>query len=564
MKLTRDANGLLHEKAGREGFQQDKAYRQLKSILENLFIQLAADFFRDSGDYSELYSERRAELERLELARRRREKQATTKKRNIAASLDGFFDRVNADLPETELANLRETIVERMEAASKMKDPDLASAALLDAEREASRKLLEVRESYRLAKPRGVALSKPLQRDWNAYTSELERLDNELFDPFSREVAKTLGAVAQEAKLYVDQRKRLSALIQQQAESGKKLVNQEAGEVRSSAEETRSSALQFARGAIREMQETVSAVEAEFASKDLMVLSETEIEALRDRFEGKIESVGRRNRETLGKIREMLTTISSNIAQGADVLESDMVEAMDQELEELREKADADADMVQLGLAVAVINHEFEAAIKGVRRSLRELRPWANSNEELAGLYQDIRNNFDHLDGHLNLFTPLQRRLYRKAIEIKGSDISHYLRTLFDVRLKRHDINMVATPKFLESSIEAFPSTIYPVFVNIIDNAIFWLKDLKEEREIQLDADDTGFLISNNGPAISRRDNSAIFDQGFTRKPGGRGLGLFISRKALQGEHMDIEVLPSQEKRGVIMKLKWPESDDPS
>lgn len=564
VKLSREENGFLREKAGREGFQQDKAYRQLKDILENLFLQLAADFFRESGDFSEYYSAQRSELERLELARRRREKQVSTKRKNIAASLEGFFDRVSAGLPETELANLRESIKQRMDTAAHMKDPDEASTALLDAERDANRRLSEIRESYRLSKPRGVGLSKPLQRDWNAYSAEIERLDKEVFDPFSSEVAQTLGAVAQEAKLYVDQRKRLSELIKQQAEGGKKLVTQEAGQVRNSANDTRSSALKFARDAIREMQETISSVEVEFAHKDLAGLSENEIERLRDSFEGRIESVGRKNRETLAKVRDMLTAISSNIAQGFEISDSDIVEAMDQELQELREQADTDAEMVQLGLAVAVINHEFEAAIKGVRRSLRELRPWASSNEELSGLYQEIRNNFDHLDGHLNLFTPLQRRLYRKAIPIRGSDIHHYLRALFEVRLKRHHVDMTATNAFLEAAVTAFPSTIYPVFVNIIDNAVFWLKDIEGERLITLEADESAFLISNNGPAINRRDYSAIFEQGFTRKPGGRGLGLFISRKALQKEGMDIEVLPGSESRGVTLIVKWPENDDAS
>ena len=564
VKLTREENGQLREKAGREGFQQDKAYRQLKDILENLFLQLAADFFRESGDFADFYTDQRAELERLELARRRREKQVSTKRKNIAVDLEGFFDRVNAGLPATELSNLRETINQRMESASKMNDPDLASSALIDAEREANRRISEIRENYRLAKPRGVGLSKALQREWNAYSSEIQRLDQEVFSPFSHEVSQTLGAVAKEAKLYVDQRKRLGALIKQQAESGKKLVTREAGEVKSSAEETRSSALKFARDAIKDMQETISGVEVDFAQRDLVGLSENELERLRDSFEGRIETVGRKNRETLSKVRDMLTAISSNIAHGADIADSDMVEAMDQELQELREQSDADADMVQLGLAVAIINHEFESAIKGVRRSLRELRPWASSNHELAGLYQDIRNNFDHLDGHLNLFTPLQRRLYRKAIPIKGSDISHYLRTLFEVRIKRHEIKMSATDAFLSAEVTSFPSTLYPVFVNIIDNAIFWLKDVKGEKKIELDADGLGFLVRNNGPAIGERDRLAIFEQGFTRKPAGRGLGLFISRKALQKEGMDIEVLPNPEKVGVVILIKWPENDDVS
>ncbi|ARE41331.1 Exonuclease SbcC [Rhodovulum sp. P5] len=564
VKLTREENGLLHEKAGREGFQQDKAYRQLKDILENLFLQLAADFFRESGGLSEYYSDQRSELERLELARRRREKQVSTKRKNISVDLEGFFDRVNAGLPQTELSNLRDMINQRMDAASRMKDPDTASSALLDAEREANRRLSEIRESYRLSKPRGVGLSKALQREWNAYSSEVQRLDHEVFGPFSNEVSQTLGAVAKEAKLYVDQRKRLGALIKQQAESGRKQVTQEAGEVRNSAEETRSSALKFARDAIRNMQETISGVEVDFNQRDLVGLSESELEQLRDSFEGRIEAAGRKNKETLAKIRDMLTAISSNIAHGADIADTDMVEAMDQELQELREQADADADMVQLGLAVAIINHEFESAIKGVRRSLRELRPWASSNDELAGLYQDIRNNFDHLDGHLNLFTPLQRRLYRKAIPIKGSDINHYLRTLFEVRLKRHNIKMSATDDFLSAEITGFPSTLYPVFVNIIDNAIFWLRDIKGEKLIKLDVNDEGFLIGNNGPSIGERDRTAIFEQGFTRKPGGRGLGLFISKKALQKEGMDIEVQPSSASDGVVIMIKWPENDDAS
>ena len=562
--LTREHNGFLKEKAGREGFQQDKAYRELKDILENLFLQLAADFIRESGDYSEYYSEQRSELERLELARRRREKQATTKRKNIAASLDSFFERVDEGLPETELATLRDTIEQRMDIAAKMKDTDKASAALLDAEKEANRTLSDIRKSYRFIKPRGVGLSRKLQRDWSACLAEMERLEKEYFGPFSRDTARTLGAIAKEAKVYVDQRRRLGELIKQQAESERKTVSNEVQLLRDSVDDTQEAALRLTRDAIRELQETISDVEVEFAQRDLVELSEDDIERLRNNFEHRIESVGQRNTETLNKVRDMLTAISVNLAQGLDIAESDIVEAMDQELQELREQADTDAELVQLGLAVAVINHEFDAAIKGVRHSLRELHPWAKSNDDLAVLYQEIRNNFDHLDGHLNLFTPLQRRLYRKAIPIKGTDINHYVRSLFEVRLKRHQINLNTTENFLNAEITSFPSTVYPVFVNVLDNAIFWLTYIKCEKSVTLDAQEGAFLISNNGPDIHKRDYKAIFEQGFTRKPGGRGLGLFISRKALQMEGMDIEVEPNGEKHHVTMRIKWPVHVDSS
>lgn len=42
----REHSGLV-EKAGREGFIENKAYRQLQAILKNFFVQLAADFFSE-------------------------------------------------------------------------------------------------------------------------------------------------------------------------------------------------------------------------------------------------------------------------------------------------------------------------------------------------------------------------------------------------------------------------------------------------------------------------------------------------------------------------------------
>ena len=382
------------------------------------------------------------------------------------------------------------------------------------------------------------------------------------FGPFSTEVTLRVNNAATVAKIHIDQKRRLGGAIRRQAEIWKKAVESEARQLRKSAKETRSSAIKFAYDAIRELQETISAVEVDFAQKDLVDHSHDEVDRLRETFRNRIETVGRKNRDNMAKAREMLATVSSDIDRGLELSGSDMIEAMDQELLELREQADSDSEMVQLGIAIAVINHEFESAITGVRRSLRELRPWAKSNEGLLTLYRNIRNNFDHLDGHLNLFTPLQRRLYRKPIPIKGSDITHYLYTLFDARLRRHHVDFKVKDAFLRSEIISFPSTVYPVFVNIIDNAFFWLKDIDDGKEIMLDASSNGYQISNNGPSISQRDARAIFDRGFTRKPGGRGLGLFISRHALQKEGMDIDLMPNSKNHGVTMIIRWPRDVD--
>lgn len=540
--LTREENGNLKEKAGREGFQKDKAYRQLKDILENLFIQLAADFFRKEADFGDYYRERRAELDRLDRALKKREKQVGTKRKKLIEALDSFFQNTSRKLPEAEIDSLRLQVHARMEGASRMENPDEAAEELLEAENEANRRLADIRTSYQIAKPRGVGLTKQLTRDWAAYQREQERLDSELFTPFSKEVAESLGRMAEEARIYIDQRRRLQKLIKQVAVKGESEVKSEAGMLEKAASETRRVAIDTARKAIQEFKNIVRKVEIDFAEQDFTDISPKHAEEIRELYELRIEEVGKRNTESLGRVREMLTSISENLEKTSDIEHLDMVEAMDKELQELREQADTDAELVQLGLAVAIINHEFEAAIKGIRHKLRELGTWARANDDLVPLYQDIRTNFDHLDAHLNLFTPLQRRLQRKQTGIKGSDINHYVRTLFSVRFKRHRIDLEVTQEFIDSVVPGFPSTIYPVFVNLIDNAVFWLKDIQGSRIISLDFQDDVYFISNNGPSIHTRDKEAIFEQGFSRKPGGRGLGLFISRKALQKEGMDLTI----------------------
>src|SRR6202035_835390 len=66
IEIDRAHNAALQEKAGREGFRENRAYRQFREILKNFFVQVAADFFREGSAKLGRYEERRAELSRLE------------------------------------------------------------------------------------------------------------------------------------------------------------------------------------------------------------------------------------------------------------------------------------------------------------------------------------------------------------------------------------------------------------------------------------------------------------------------------------------------------------------
>ena len=54
-------------------------------------------------------------------------------------------------------------------------------------------------------------------------------------------------------------------------------------------------------------------------------------------------------------------------------------------------------------------------------------------------------------------------------------------------------------------------------------------------------------IISDTGPGVTHRDRDSIFELGFSRKPGGRGMGLHIGRETLRRVGYDLILLDSQE-----------------
>ena len=223
----------------------------------------------------------------------------------------------------------------------------------------------------------------------------------------------------------------------------------------------------------------------------------------------------------------------------------------------MRIRYDESVELAQLGMTVSVIGHEFSNTINNIRTSLSRLENWADQNPELGDLYDSLRQEFDHLDEYLRMFTPLQRRLYRSEVEITGGQISTYIRQVFSQSLAENHIELISTNSFSEATIIGYPSTFYPVFINLVDNAIYWLKDRAQPRIITLDAknDDT-IAVSDNGPGIHPIDKDFIFEPGFTRKPAGRGLGLKISKEVLDKAGYEIFLDGSAKESGAIFLIK--------
>ena len=564
VELTQQDNSRLTEKAGREGYRENKAYRQFRSILMNFFLQTAGDFFREDGKYSEPHLVKKEELNRNDEIRRKRATHARERRLTLQKDLKRVFDAIDEQHPElateTCVAKLKQEVAAILRRATPVQQK---AVAIVNAERAARDQLREIRKTLTVIRPQGVGLSRSLSNEWTSYQVQMDRLRSEVFAWSETTIENYVSDVTNQAGIPLDQLSRLNLAVAEFGSEAVKDTRRLRGKVRALTKEVATSITAQTRKSFVAVSHTVDDVAAQLANLERSgKFTVEELPKLRDQFALQIESVYETERDKLERLSQELDQLT-NFWVDDGYTSTDLTAALEEEVEELTARRDADLELAQIGLALNTINHEFEKTVGSVRDGLRRLKAWADANPELTGLFNDLRTNFDHLDEYLTLFTPLDRRLHRTKVVVTGSQIYEFLNKLFTPRLLRHHIDLESTEEFAVASTFCYPSSIYPPFVNLVDNSIFWLRQVHDRpRSITLDAEGRDFLVGDNGPGVRSRDRENIFVLNFTRKPGGRGMGLHISRATLARIGLRLTLDPPSQTTGAVFRISPANNSD--
>lgn len=557
IEIADGKNSNLIEKAGREGFIENKAYRQLQSILKNFFVQLAADFFNEKGTtpQSEFWVARKEEINSYYRALERRDNLAKGRKDKFAKDLDRFFSNLTEHKFEQDCDGIINQFRNELSSLIYMKDSDGASQRLIDSEMKARQLLTEYRKKVSVSPPKGFAMTKAMRVDYESYLNEFKLLDESVFKSHFEQIDRLVNEFTERLELEVNKRKRLEQavdLISKEALSTNKQKKDETNDVVLSVSKK---IKELTNDLILDLDNQIREVKDQF--KLLSTKDDFDLVSERMNMELQIDTISQRNTDVMDRIIRQFESFYVEKDDDGQIITNDQIaEATSEELEVLRERLQTDIELSQLGLAVGIVHHEFNGTINSIRHSINDLKAWSDVNENLEKVYKNIKINFEHLDGYLNLFTPLNRRLNRRREDISLLDIKVFLIDLFKARMERHQIAFKHTNGFASKKINGFRSTFYPVFVNIIDNAIYWLKQSDvPEKVIRLHADDSGIYISNNGLAIKPQDKERIFEMHFTRKTNGRGMGLSISREVLEAEGYSLILDEPREKSTVTFKI---------
>lgn len=556
VELSSNWNPELVEKAGREGFRENKAYRQFRSILVNFLIQSAADFFVEQGKYSEEWSETRSELNKLDEVRKKREKQSRERKLKFGTSLEQYFEDVDAGVFEHQAKMILEDFEDfAQKELSSSKDQSAKALSIGRLEAEAKAKLDGLRRQAALSKPRGVGLSKELLNNWRTYQVDVKRVTEKTFNPTERKLEDRVQEIVRDNKLDLKPGLRLNAVIRRHSDEKVKSIRK----LRTQTEETLTDLAKNVRETTQESFRNVSKV-VDTVLVDLERIQSSSDKDLdfslqRESLQGRVDQAFDEQSDKLQSLSNQLEVVLSSLGpEGANMLE--VTEALEEENEALKERQEVDFQLSQIGMALNTINHEFGKTAGALRDGFRQLKSWANANPDLDRLYEDMRVSFDHLDNYLALFSPLDKRLQSSPVNIEGFEVFEFVSSLFEQRLQRHNVSFEATKDFRKVVVHGYRAELYPVFVNLVDNAIYWVSSTSErEGKITLLMDGDDICIEDNGTGVSSIDTENIFEMNFSRKPGGMGMGLHISRQLLRRMGFQLSLDKPERGRGARFRI---------
>lgn len=207
-----------------------------------------------------------------------------------------------------------------------------------------------------------------------------------------------------------------------------------------------------------------------------------------------------------------------------------------------------------LGMAVEKASHDALMILAKMRGNIKDFKVRAKNkdyqNEELLKLLSELDENLNFVYDEMQIIQPLFK-IQRKAIQ----DVSIYDSIEKVVKYFRREIEGKIDVQIIKDKdiiVKTNNGLILQVLINLIDNAVYWAsKSDKKKTEIsfQVNTKDNTLTIADNGPGIREDIEPVIFNEFFSLKSDGRGLGLYIVKEILLRINAEISIIHEEKKK---------------
>lgn len=508
--LSRNENPNLKDKSSREGLINNASYRAFESDLIAFFVDLANEYFGDKARQS-IFLDKKAELNAQSEAIKADKKRETAEKVQFSKDLNSYSERF--DKYQNEYQDLLNQLEEKTNQSDVLYS-DIED--LLD-------KIHTLDVGYKNLLPKIPKRYKPTD-------TQLDRLDkfesklNKFNDTIKKDSAQLMVRVQE--KLEVKELK-MEFVKNFQKYNGtlERLISDNRDILKTKFDALLKDYSARSRRIIEDFNLDKVQIINSINSKESV---KQQTEKVSNKFEYLREQIIKELLPLVEHLNKLSFDLDEELVQGAYKAEYD---SMKYQWEQTRETA-------QLGVAVEIIDHEFNQLYAKINYSIDKL-----SNDNLftdIQQFQFLKQNFKQLEDKYDLLSPLYRISGVVAKDIKCQSIFNYLEKFFSSKINTLD-SFEPTTAFKNHIINIKEPVIHTAFINIINNALYWLRN-SNTKKIKLDyfKESNEIVIMNSGQKIEEHRLDKIFQLFYSNRPNGRGIGLYLTKQSLNECYFDI------------------------
>ncbi len=221
-------------------------------------------------------------------------------------------------------------------------------------------------------------------------------------------------------------------------------------------------------------------------------------------------------------------------------------------VEQYKVKLSITEELAGLGMAVEKSSHDLFLLIRKMIVNANDIvskfEKGKMSPTNLKHFFADLVGNLEFLYQELQIFQPLFRESRKITKDINVREAIERVQRYYKRDLQ-FDINFKVIGSD-DLTVRTNLGLMLQVFINLIDNAIYWLKQKntgKREIVIKIDSTNRQVIVADNGLGINEDLAEIIFLEFYSKKADGRGLGLYIVKELLERINSEISLVTTDE-----------------
>ena len=237
---------------------------------------------------------------------------------------------------------------------------------------------------------------------------------------------------------------------------------------------------------------------------------------------------------------------------------NDCSNAYKKEKQILNRRIEQVEDLAAVGLSVETASHDIMMILNLVYNKLSDTYKDLQKNNSpdsntLKNIFSELITNVSFIKDSMKDVQILFPSTKHRAKTVNVKDILDKVHQIYKNTLNENNI-FVNIYTSSDSSLEAKTrdAVLFQTFINLFDNAIYWLKTVDEVRkiEIEIDGNNQRLVFSDSGPGIREDIKNYIFEPFFSGKgEDGRGLGLYIAKQLLDRYDYNIDLADTERDR---------------